>query len=214
MRYMRDFACLLLCFYILVFSPMSKVFFLHLICHDRRIQLHEVPSDIFSLQQLRILDLSQNSLQSVPVVIYIFLKKQILNKIMPLSDLEVVKVNIDWLGFSIGARQTWKMIHVVHNRLQNFVFLDWWTWLFYSGSFKSKDLISWSVYWVRKQIWQTKVCKVLQVKTFGFHIEDVNTHGSEVIIFSLVSLFFLDMEGHIFHIDHVTGWWIYKLLYW
>uniref|UniRef100_A0A2N9HKV5 Rx N-terminal domain-containing protein n=1 Tax=Fagus sylvatica TaxID=28930 RepID=A0A2N9HKV5_FAGSY len=33
----------------------------------RRIQLHEVPSDIFSLQQLRILDLSQNSLQSVPV---------------------------------------------------------------------------------------------------------------------------------------------------
>ena len=46
---------------------------------------------------------------------------------------------------------------------------------------------------------------MLQVKTFGFHIEDVNTHGSEVIIFSLVSLFFLDMEGHIFHIDHVTG---------
>ena len=73
------------------------------------------------------------------------------------------------------------------------------------GSFKSKDLISWSVYWVQKQIWQTKVCKVLQVKTFGFHIEDVNTHGSEVILFSLVSLFFLDMEGYIFHIDHVTG---------
>ncbi|XP_061991659.1 plant intracellular Ras-group-related LRR protein 6-like isoform X4 [Rosa rugosa] len=33
----------------------------------RRMQLHEVPSDILSLQQLRILDFSQNSLQSVPV---------------------------------------------------------------------------------------------------------------------------------------------------
>ncbi|XP_034213191.1 plant intracellular Ras-group-related LRR protein 6 isoform X2 [Prunus dulcis] len=33
----------------------------------RRMQLREVPTDILSLQQLRILDLSQNSLQSVPV---------------------------------------------------------------------------------------------------------------------------------------------------
>ncbi|KAK4837964.1 hypothetical protein QYF36_009907 [Acer negundo] len=32
----------------------------------RRMQLHEVPSDILSIQQLQILDLSQNSLQSVP----------------------------------------------------------------------------------------------------------------------------------------------------
>ncbi|KAJ0101864.1 hypothetical protein Patl1_04608 [Pistacia atlantica] len=32
----------------------------------RRVQLHEIPSDILSLQQLRILDLSQNSLQSIP----------------------------------------------------------------------------------------------------------------------------------------------------
>ncbi|GKV15919.1 hypothetical protein SLEP1_g26649 [Rubroshorea leprosula] len=32
----------------------------------RRMQLHEVPSDIMSLQKLQILDLSQNSLQSIP----------------------------------------------------------------------------------------------------------------------------------------------------
>ncbi|XP_050247477.1 plant intracellular Ras-group-related LRR protein 6 isoform X3 [Quercus robur] len=45
------------------FSSMSHLQELYL----RRMQLHEVPSDIFNLQQLRILDLSQNSLQSVSV---------------------------------------------------------------------------------------------------------------------------------------------------
>lgn len=40
-------------------------------------QLREVPSDILSLQQLRILDLSQNSLQSVPVVTYFLIKTKI-----------------------------------------------------------------------------------------------------------------------------------------
>lgn len=39
-------------------------------------QLREAPSDILRLQQLRILDLSQNSLQSIPEVTYIFVMLQ------------------------------------------------------------------------------------------------------------------------------------------
>lgn len=39
-------------------------------------QLREAPSDILRLQQLRILDLSQNSLQSIPEVTYIFFMLQ------------------------------------------------------------------------------------------------------------------------------------------
>lgn len=39
-------------------------------------QLREAPTDILRLQQLRILDLSQNSLQSIPEVTYIFVMLQ------------------------------------------------------------------------------------------------------------------------------------------
>lgn len=39
-------------------------------------QLRKAPSDILRLQQLRILDLSQNSLQSIPEVTYIFVMLQ------------------------------------------------------------------------------------------------------------------------------------------
>lgn len=39
-------------------------------------QLREAPTDILRLQQLQILDLSQNSLQSIPEVTYIFVMLQ------------------------------------------------------------------------------------------------------------------------------------------
>lgn len=39
-------------------------------------QLREAPTDILRLQQLQILDLSQNSLQSIPEVTYIFFMLQ------------------------------------------------------------------------------------------------------------------------------------------
>ncbi|KAH7512503.1 hypothetical protein FEM48_Zijuj12G0097600 [Ziziphus jujuba var. spinosa] len=42
----------------------------------RQMQLHEVPSEILSLQQLQILNLSQNSLQSISVVTYFSIEKQ------------------------------------------------------------------------------------------------------------------------------------------
>ena len=44
--------------------------------HNRRMQLGEFPSDILRLHQLRILDLSQNSLQSIPVVAFFLCRKQ------------------------------------------------------------------------------------------------------------------------------------------
>ena len=42
---------------------------------NRRVQLHEVPSDILTLRKLQILDLSQNSLTSIPEVIICLLER-------------------------------------------------------------------------------------------------------------------------------------------
>lgn len=54
----------------------------------RRMQFHEVPSDILKLQQLRILDLSQNSLQSISEVKkYIYVIKKTHGLILSLLDI-------------------------------------------------------------------------------------------------------------------------------
>ncbi|XP_030929493.1 plant intracellular Ras-group-related LRR protein 6 [Quercus lobata] len=71
------------------FSSMSHLQELYL----RRMQLHEVPSDIFNLQQLRILDLSQNSLQSISVEF---------QRLISLSELGLSDNNISVLPPELG----------------------------------------------------------------------------------------------------------------
>lgn len=64
-------------------------------------QLREAPSDILRLQQLRILDLSQNSLQSIPEVTYIFV---MLQKNLSIQSL-LIKINNLFLNL-IDIRET------------------------------------------------------------------------------------------------------------
>lgn len=55
-----------------VLTVLSNLRFLFVLLNfllNRRVQLHEVPSDILKLHKLQILDLSQNSLRSIPEVI-------------------------------------------------------------------------------------------------------------------------------------------------
>ena len=116
--------------------------------------------------------------------------------------------SIDCLCFSIGARQTWKKIHVVYNRLQDFFFFligGQECVLLVHSSRKIFFLGHFIVYGNRYD--RPRSVRFYRLKSFSFNIGD--GHGSEAIIFSLVDLIFFWtwLEGYIFHNDHITGSW-------